>query len=259
MHNCGAGLGAAGFCNLSVTFTPTQTGNRVGTLTITSNAPGSPHTLTLFGSTPAPSSISLDVLQGWNLLGNGQDQPISVAMLLGDALRVTSVWKWDVAKTGWQFYAPSMDTVALQSYVTSKGYGVLTTINPGEGFWVNAAKPFTVAQPSGTAITGSDFSGGKPYALKLGWNLVAVGAALTPSAFNVGLSALPPTVGVVSNNITTLWAWDNPLSKWYFYAPNLEGQGGSVLFDYTYTKGYLDFTTTGKTLGNGVGFWVNKP
>jgi len=29
--------------------------------------------------------------------------------------------------------------------------------------------------------------------------------------------------------------------------------------NYTASKGYLDFTATGKTLGAGMGFWVNKP
>ncbi|MDD5029938.1 MAG: hypothetical protein PHH58_10630 [Rhodoferax sp.] len=53
--------------------------------------------------------------------------------------------------------------------------------------------------------------------------------------------------------------WDNPANKWYFYAPNLQGQGGTALFDYTASKGYLDFTTTGKLLGAGMGFWVNRP
>jgi hypothetical protein len=258
-NNCGSGLGAAGFCNLSVIFSPTLTGNRSGAITITSNSSSSPHTLALSGSTPAPASISLDLLKGWNLLGNGQDQTLPIATLFGDPLNVTTVWKWDVTKPGWQFYAPSMDTAALQTYTASKGYGVLTAINPGEGFWVNAVQPLTVAQPSGTAIAGSDFSAGKPYALKLGWNLVSTGDSITPSAFNIGLSATPPSPGTVPLNLTTLWAWDNPQSKWYFYAPNLEGQGGTALIDYITGKGYLDFTASSKILGSGVGFWVNKP
>ena len=49
-NNCGSGLGAGGFCNLSVTFTPTFEGNRTGAVTITSNAPGSPKTLSLTGT-----------------------------------------------------------------------------------------------------------------------------------------------------------------------------------------------------------------
>jgi hypothetical protein len=91
---------------------------------------------------------------------------------------------------------------------------------------------------------------------------VATAANATPAAFNLSLTdplAPPPSTGSVPINLTTLWAWDNPLSKWCFYAPNLEGQGGTALFDYTAGKGYLDFTATGKLLGSGMGFWVNKP
>jgi len=37
-------------------------------------------------------------------------------------------------------------------------------------------------------------------------------------------------------NLVTLWAWDNPLSRWYFYSPSLDGQGGTALLDYTAGK-----------------------
>lgn len=92
------------------------------------------------------------MLQGWNLLGNDQDQPLAIATVFGDVRNVTTVWKWDVASTGWQFYAPSMDAASLQSYASGKGYGVLSTINPGEGFWVNALQGFIAALPGGGVV-----------------------------------------------------------------------------------------------------------
>ena len=95
--------------------------------------------------------------------------------------------------------------------------------------------------------------------MKKGWNLVAIGNALSPSASNMALSASPPTAGVVPINLTTLWAWDNLQAQWYFYAPNLEAQGGTALTGYIVNKGYFDFTATHKLLGPGMGFWVNKP
>jgi hypothetical protein len=49
------------------------------------------------------------------------------------------------------------------------------------------------------------------------------------------------------------------MSKWYFYAPSLQSLGGTALVDYISANGYLDFTLGNKTLGSGVGFWVNKP
>ena len=55
-NTCGGGLGAGGFCNLGVTFTPSATGNRTGTLTISSNAVGSPSSLSLTGTGRSPNA-----------------------------------------------------------------------------------------------------------------------------------------------------------------------------------------------------------
>jgi len=232
------------------TVTPTVTTTYTVTAT---NADGSsaPQTVTV---TVGNNSAAQQVLAyGWNLLGNSSSLPIQVATVFGDAAKVNTVWKWDAAQFGWQFYTPSMDATALQDYATSKNYGVLSVINPGEGYWVNALQDTTLASQSDNAfvLTAS--------ALRSGWNLVATGKDVTPKAFNLSLSDTPPTAGEIPLNVTTLWAWDNPLSKWYFYSPSLDGNGGTALLDYTVGKGYLDFAATGKLLGAGLGFWVNKP
>jgi len=198
-----------------------------------------------------PAADTLNLAPGWNLLGNSLSTALPVSPTLSDTAVVTTVWKWDAANTGWQFYAPSMDATTLQTYATSKGYGVLSSINPGEGYWVNAKVAATLANQTGTA-----FSLGAANLLP-GWNLVATGHDVTPSAFNLSLSATPPATGVIPLNLTTLWAWDTSAAQWYFYAPGLEANGG--LGAYTTGKGYLDFSAAGKTLGNGIGFWVNKP
>jgi len=194
---------------------------------------------------------NLSVAPGWNLLGNSLDQALPMTPTFADQSLVTTVWKWDAPKAGWQFYAPSMDAATLQTYATSKGYDVLSVINPGEGYWVNAAQATTLGNQSGTAFALTAAN------LQTGWNLVATGIDVSPSAFNLSLSATPPAAGIIPLNLTSLWAWDNLLSQWYFYSPTLEANGG--LGDYAAGKGYLDFGISGKTLGNGVGFWVNKP
>src|SRR5208282_4328880 len=48
-NNCPASLAAAASCVVSVTFTPTTTGNRYGTLTLTDNATNSPQAVPLAG------------------------------------------------------------------------------------------------------------------------------------------------------------------------------------------------------------------
>jgi hypothetical protein len=57
--NCVGTLAASATCTISVTFAPTAAGTRNGTVSITSNVPGSPHTVTLSGNgvtTPTPAA-----------------------------------------------------------------------------------------------------------------------------------------------------------------------------------------------------------
>lgn len=57
IDNCGGGIAAGANCTISVTFSPTSTGARTGTLTITDNAtsPPSPQTVSLAGTAVTPS------------------------------------------------------------------------------------------------------------------------------------------------------------------------------------------------------------
>jgi hypothetical protein len=60
-NDCGATLYS--ICTVSVTFTPTATGSRTGTLTITDNAPDSPQSVALSGTGQAPS-LGLSIASG---------------------------------------------------------------------------------------------------------------------------------------------------------------------------------------------------
>ena len=54
--NCGSNVAAGAQCSINVSFTPTAVGSRVGAVTITDNAAGSPETVSLSGSgTQAPT------------------------------------------------------------------------------------------------------------------------------------------------------------------------------------------------------------
>lgn len=54
-NNCGATLGISASCTITVTFTPTNSGVRSGAITITDNATGSPHSVSLSGTGIAPT------------------------------------------------------------------------------------------------------------------------------------------------------------------------------------------------------------
>ena len=209
-------------------------------------------------STPAQPSMALTA--GWNLLGNGGSSAMNLTSLFGDANKVASVWKWvrsgstpGISYPAWAFYTPSADGGA--AYAASKGYDSLSTIQGGEGFWVNAKTAFSVPLTAPAWILSSVFQPTQSKALTSGWNLIATGEANTASAFNKAIGATQPAPGVVPINLTTLWGWDNGSSRWYFYAPSMEA--GNSLTAYVTAKNYLDFGATPfKPI---TGFWVNKP
>jgi hypothetical protein len=197
----------------------------------------------------------IPVAQGWNLLGNGGGTILDVANTFSDSTKVISVWKWNRIGGRWTFYSPSFTSQQLAEYTGSRGMEILSSINPGDGFWLNANQIFNLALPTGAPVTATAMRD----LLLTGWNLVTIGETKTPSVVNLDLSLTPPVTGVIPSNITTLWAWDSAQAKWYFYAPSLDAQGGNVLSNYITNNGYLDFTSVSKSLGPGVGFWVNKP
>lgn len=209
---------------------------------------------------PSVRSTQVSLLSGWNLLGNSVNAPLTVSTSLGDASNVSTVWKWVTTGTTsginyptWAFYSPNQSDGG-KAYAASKGYDFLTTINAGEGYWVNAKRAFTAMVPTAAPVASATFQG-----LAAGWHLISTGDTKTASAFNMAMSTTPPEAGAVPQNFTSLWAWDSTQSKWYFYAPSLEALGGNSLSDYISANRYMDFAQASKTLGPSVGFWMNKP
>ncbi len=207
------------------------------------------------------------VTKGWNLLGNSSSTALDVTKL-GDQTQsqVTTVWKWVSKTQRWAFYTPAMTPAQLAAYALSKGYDVLSIVNGGEGFWVNASATFTIQLPAGNAVKVSDFkdqdSAIGANALPPGWSLITVGDGSSPRAFvnQVAVTSPSPVLGAnASNSLISLWAWDNVKMNWFFYTPVLDNNGS--LSSYISTKTYLDFSdpTAGKSLSPTTGFWVNHP
>ncbi len=236
---------------ITATAPPTTTTATATTSTTTTTASTTSTTLTGGGTTA-------NLVSGWNLLGNGMGNAITVSTMFGNASFVSTVWKWIASIGAWAFYTPTLvDGGAV--YATSKGYTFLTTINAGEGFWVNANSAFS-APLSGSAVATATFKDSLtgPNPLPAGWSLISIADGTTPRAFTNNIALMPPTAGTVAaNSVTTLWAWDSSKSNWYFYAPSLDNSDS--LTSYIASKNYLDFGAANKTLGPSTGFWVNHP
>ena len=83
------------------------------------------------------------------------------------------------------------------------------------------------------------------------WKLLGSADNKTPSQLNQSLSTSLTGVG---KTILTIWAWDTSTTKWRFFAPTLEAQGGTALTDYISSHGYLSFNSA-ITAADGI--WVN--
>jgi hypothetical protein len=194
-------------------------------------------------------NITLDVA---TLFGN-QDTPVA-----GVTSNIVSLWKWNAVDQRWAFYSPQLTAPGNAAYAASHNYDALANVNPGEGFWMNAINPITLPAQSGTTFT---WSGANFAALPAGFNLISAATSMTPSQFNMSVSATPPAPGVIpTDNFVSLWAWDAVAEKWYFYSPLLETVGGlSAVKSYADSHNYMHFQDYNKTIGIGTGFWVNRP
>jgi hypothetical protein len=199
--------------------------------------------LTLSGG--AYAQVALNLTTGWNLLGNSSAAPVDVAATFGDPAKITTVWTWNKTGTKWAFYAPSMAPSVLAAYAQGKGYDVLTSIAPKEGFWVNALTAAALTGPTAAGVTLVESD------LQRGWNLMGSADNKTPSQLN---QALGSSLNAAGKAIVTAWAWDAPNTAWKFFSPSLEAQGGTALADYITRKGYLPFSTA---LSASEGFWLN--
>lgn len=205
------------------------------------------------------SNYKIKLSSGWNLLGNSWNVSVNVGTLMGvtacgagASSSIKSVWKWNPSSKIWQFYTPQLADCGA-SYAAQKGYEFLTTLNAGEGFWVNASQDGAMYAPMGADVVYcSGFS-----AMPAGWNLISSGDNKYARAFNNCLSSTVPSIEQVASNqsVVSLWAWDTTLAQWYFYSPLLDNNG--TLGSYVTGKNYLDFGS--RTLSPGSGFWVNKP
>jgi hypothetical protein len=191
------------------------------------------------------SAITFNLAAGWNLVGNSNSAAIDVATAFGDASKIRTVWRWNRNASRWAFYTPSMSAESLLSYTQTMGYDALSIIESKDGFWVNVMEPTVVVGPveNGVNLTQKD--------IQVGWNLVSSADSKTPPQLNAALSSSLSRSG---KTIESTWAWDATTSKWRFYAPAMEAQGGAFLNEFVASKGYLLFAAA---LSLTDGYWVN--
>lgn len=204
----------------TTTGTIATTTSTAATTTTTSTTTGAGTTTTTIAT---ETTIALS--QGWNLVSSRL--PIEVAGTFANPAAFTSVWKWQSGV--WAVYLAG--EAEPGSYAASKGFLPLSTIEPGEGVWVNA-------QTAGALTPQGEATAATTLPLAQGWNLKGL---LTPDQVTAA-SVFANTMPLVAS----VWKWQS--GTWAVLLPG-ENEAGA----YAAGKGFLPLTV----IDPGAGFWVN--
>ena len=173
-NNCQSSVAPNTGCLVGVTFTPTASGTRTGTLSITDNAEGSPQTVSLTGqgTTPAPTvSLSSNALifNSWPVGATSASLNVTVTNSGTQALTITSI-----AITG-----PNASDFAQTNNCPN-------SLNAGTSCTINVTFKPTVAGSWTAALSITDNAPGSPQAVSLS----GVGADFTLSYVTGGTTIL---------------------------------------------------------------------
>lgn len=235
---CVASLAAGANCTLAPDFKPTATGTRTGALTITDNAPGSPHVITLTGAGTSTSDTT---------------PPTAPTGLSGTGVSSSEI------KLTW---GASSDNVGVAGYQITRGMYTYSSPGTGTSYTVSGlnagtsysftAKAYDAAgnysNPSNTATATTQGTGGSSYSLSnpppAGWYPYVssgTGANGNKALFNQPLpgNCYDQTGSTCSGGIMTHSIADT--------TAKYVATGGGACNETTAAEGYVS---------NGCGFWA---
>jgi hypothetical protein len=184
-NTCQQPVPPGGNCTISVYFTPSVTGTRTGTLTVTDDASNSPQTAALSGI-GATSAISVT--------------PSSLAF--GNQVLNTASAGQHVTVTNSGFVSLTVNSVAASGGYSQTGACSGVTLSPGQNCQITVTFTPMVTGSLPGAITINDTSTGAPHLVSLsgsGQLAVSLSANLTFAAVNVGSSSAPQTMTLTNN------------------------------------------------------------
>lgn len=167
-NNCGTSLAVGASCNINVTFSPTVTGARSGTLSVTDNASGSPQTASLSGNGIAPAA-SLS--------------PFSLSF--GNQLVATTSAAQTVTLSNTGTAPLSLSNIGVTGdYAQTNNCGVSLAAGASCSINVSFTPTATGARSGNLSVT--DNASGSPQITSLGGTGTAPAASLAPSSLSFG-------------------------------------------------------------------------
>jgi hypothetical protein len=180
-NTCGSSLAAGANCTIAITFAPQALGLRIGSVTITDNASGSPQTISLQGTGVAPFvSLSATTLSFGNQIVSTTSAAQTVTMTntgTGTLLNISIVTAGDFAQTN--------------NCGSSLGAGLNCTISV-------TYTPTVLGNESGS-VSISDSAAGSPQQITLsGTGVPAIAASPTTLSFTLQLLSTTSATQVVT-------------------------------------------------------------
>ena len=220
-NNCGTSLAAGATCSISITFKPSASGARTDTLTITDDAAGSPHKLSLSGTgvaataTIAVSPSSLDFSTPQTTVGQ-TSTPLSVT--------VSNIGNSPLSISG---------ISASAGYVVTSNSCTATVAAGANCAFSVSFKPTAASGSSGTVgtVTINDNATASPHTVTL--KGVAIAAAVTPPGTGTGykvneMSLTAAANGIVVGPDNNVWFTETAASKIGVMSPQ-----GTLLNEYS--------------------------
>ncbi len=196
--DCGSSVPAGAVCSINVTFSPTATGARSGTVTIAHNAAGSPHTITLSGTgdNPVPT---LTVLSPAMATRGGPEFTLTVK---GTNFVSASVVRWNGTGRPTTYVDGTQLTADIGASDIATGTSAQVSVgNPSPGGGISSSLTFTINSPPagspavnpGGAVNGASFAPGA--ALAPGSITAVFGTNLASATEYAGAVPLPTSLG----------------------------------------------------------------
>ena len=183
-NTCGASVGAGGQCTISVKFAPTATGSQPGTLTITDNAAGSPHTASLSGTGTNVTAPAVTLSPTGLAFGNQAINTTSAAQ----SITLTNSGTASLSLTSIVASAPYAQTNTCTSSIAAGGQCTIS---------VTFTPTATGSQPGTITIT--DNASGSPQTAALSGTGTSSGGT-TVSLSPTSLAFSPQQIGTTSSS-----------------------------------------------------------
>lgn len=195
---CGSSLAVSAACTVSLTFTPQVVGSDPGTLTVTDNSVGSPHTVNLTGTGTVVSLSPTSLAFGNQNIGvTSPSQPVTLTNNGSNPLTITSIRTTTLAFNQTNNCIPSGATSG--------------TLQGGTSCTVNVTFTPHQAGPVGSTVSISDNGGGSPHIVALTGTGVGPIVTLIPgnlifASQSVGTTSAPQNVTVKNkgNSVLTI-------------------------------------------------------